>query len=262
MESGICLLALAPLRALPDHRSEMTSQLLFGEMYEILEKEKKWIRIKCLYDGYEGWLDAKQTEILNDEESERIQKSDLYVASDPVQLVFSRHRSLSFPLLAGSSLPGISGKNLLINHEHYEYEGDYETFSPVVDGQLIVETAYQFMHTPYLWGGRSPFGIDCSGFTQVVYKICGIPVARDAAQQITQGDAVDFIGEALPGDLAFFENEEGNIVHTGIMISSSRIIHASAYVKTDHIDHEGIFDTKRNHYSHKLRMIRRFVHTS
>jgi len=116
-----------------------------------------------------------------------------------------------------------------------------------------------YLHAPYVWGGRSPFGIDCSGFTQMAYKIAGIQLLRDASQQATQGETISFISDARPGDLLFFDDEEGFITHTGILMPDSRVIHASGRVRVDKVDHQGIFDQESGKYTHKLRLIKKIL---
>jgi len=110
-----------------------------------------------------------------------------------------------------------------------------------------------------LWGGRSPFGIDCSGFTQMVYKLCGMPLKRDAWMQAEQGQDIHLLDETQPGDLAFFDNEEGRIIHVGILTTKNRIIHASGKVRLDSIDHQGIFNSETKRYTHNLRLLKRLI---
>ena len=121
----------------------------------------------------------------------------------------------------------------------------------------IVHKAFLFLNTPYLWGGKTPFGIDCSGFTQLVYKLCGHTLLRDAKDQATQGEVLSFIEESEPGDLAFFDNEEGVITHVGIIMQDYFIIHASGKVRIDVLDHSGIYNTDTKKHTHKLRVIKR-----
>ena len=123
----------------------------------------------------------------------------------------------------------------------------------------MIETAYLFLNAPYLWGGKTIFGIDCSGFTQMVYKLNGHQLLRDASQQATQGDPLSFIEESEPGDLAFFDNEEGLITHVGIMLKDNHIIHASGKVRVDRIDHTGIYNNELRTHTHKLRVIKRII---
>jgi gamma-D-glutamyl-L-lysine dipeptidyl-peptidase len=115
------------------------------------------------------------------------------------------------------------------------------------------------LNSPYLWGGKTPFGIDCSGFTQMAYKLAGIKLRRDAWQQAEQGHTINLLEETEPGDLAFFDNDEGNIVHVGIILRDHKIIHAAGKVRIDSIDHYGINNKELKKYTHKLRLIKRMV---
>jgi cell wall-associated NlpC family hydrolase len=171
--------------------------------------------------------------------------------------------------LMGSSLPGLEGQFFTINGENYVFEGPVsdstqleEASSPqerIEAKKGITEDAMLYLNSPYQWGGRSPFGIDCSGFAQMVYKLKKIKLLRDASQQATQGEVVNLLEEAEPGDLAFFDNEEGNITHVGILLDHFRVIHASGSVRIDSIDHEGIYDEKQGKYTHRLRLMKRIV---
>jgi cell wall-associated NlpC family hydrolase len=117
----------------------------------------------------------------------------------------------------------------------------------------------RFINSPYIWGGRIPSGMDCSGFTQLVCKIHGKPIPRNSWQQAETGENISSIDEAKPGDLVFFDNEQGRIIHVGMMISSGLVIHASGRVRIDQIDHHGIFKKEIGAYSHHLRSIRRII---
>lgn len=259
MIQGICLLSVIPLRFEPTDTSEMVSQLLFGEMFQITETQNSWLKIITVFDSYEGWIDKKQCCYISTEEFNRLNKENTAVSTDIVQLIYNKTLNFITPILMGSSLPAIEEKFLNIDNNEYIFESDYTSKSINVNGVKISEYARQYLNAPYLWGGRTPFGIDCSGFTQIVMKLCGISIARDAAQQALQGKPIDFISEAMPGDLAFFENSENNIVHAGIILYNQKIIHASGKVRIDDIDHEGIFNNDLHIYTHKLRFIRRFV---
>jgi len=245
MKQGICKLSNIPVRKEPSGTSEMVNMLLFGEQYEIIEKQNEWLNIIGLYDGYSGWINIKQhTELFGECGNSHIISNFPFVKA-------SINNTTHF-LLPGSEIFNFNGNVAEIDTETITLNDSIS-----IDKQTIVETALQYINAPYLWGGRSPFGIDCSGFTQVVFKIHGIKLKRDAYQQAEQGETVAFREIALPGDLAFFDNTEGKITHTGIMLDADRIIHASGQVRIDRIDQYGIIHSESGEYSHKLRIIKR-----
>src|SRR5690554_4192397 len=247
MEYGICNLSIVPLRAEPSDLSEMVSQLLYGEHFKVLEKRKNWSFIRLAFDGYEGWLDNKQFVHIDQEEYIQLETKPLRLSSDVVDFVmFENHQLLSICL--GSS---ISASDLL-NHS---FEG--KSFSGDLPKNHLIVSAVSYLNTPYLWGGKTPFGIDCSGFTQMVYKLNGKRLLRDASQQATQGEALSFIEESEAGDLAFFDNEEGKITHVGIIMEDNYIIHAHGKVRIDRLDHSGIFNVELRRHTHRLRVIKR-----
>ncbi|MCX6245828.1 MAG: C40 family peptidase [Bacteroidetes bacterium] len=269
MDFGICLQSVIPVRAEPSHKSEMVTQVLFGELYRIIGKENEWLKVRLVYDNYEGWIGAKQSVQLDEEEFIRLINADSPASLDLVQLLSSDTRRTIIPILLGSSLPGFADQKFTIAGETFSFDGLIADTTLLETSQTpqerqkakqtIVDDAMLYLHAPYLWGGRTPFGIDCSGLTQMVYKLKKIKLLRDAAQQATHGEPLNFISEAEPGDLAFFDNEEGNIVHVGLMLDKSRIIHASGKVRIDMIDHEGIFNEEEQQYTHKLRVIKRII---
>lgn len=238
MSKAIINVSIVPVRASNSDKSEMVSQLLFGEAIEILDTKKNWTKIKSLYDNYEGWIDSKQYAPISDEDFE---KRDTEIITEKV--LYYNHQEEKFLLSIGSEVERVNPQ---------------ET-SPEDLRDLIAETALGFINVPYLWGGRSFFGIDCSGFTQIVYKVNGIKIPRDAYQQAELGEVLDFVEEAQPGDLAFFENEDGKIIHTGIMLEDQKIIHAHGKVRIDELDSTGIFNKNLNKHTHKLRFIKRIL---
>ena len=157
----------------------------------------------------------------------------------------------------GSSLPFYNNKNLLLNKTQFNYEGTVVARNQPKTS--IIEIAFRYLNTPYLWGGKTPFGIDCSGFTQMVYKLCGYKLLRDATQQATQGEVLSFIEESEPGDLAFFDNNEGVITHVGIIMKDNYIIHAHGKIRVDRLDHSGIFNIDTHKHTHKLRVIKKII---
>lgn len=254
---GICNLSVVPVRKEASDRSEMVTQLLFGEQFEVVGKNKQWRKIRVSYDGYEGWIDEKQFAVLTSDEFKDLNDKSHPLSMDLVQVVDKE--GLVFPIVLGSTLPFLKEKLCLLGATPYKFEGHIREPDTFADKSLLVENAHMYLNTPYLWGGRSPFGIDCSGFTQVVYKLSGIKLQRDAFQQAEQGMTLNFIAEAEPGDLAFFDNEEGKIIHVGIVISGSRIIHAAGKVRIDKVDHQGIYNVDTKKYTHKLRVVKRLL---
>lgn len=258
MEYGIAFQSVIAVRAKPEHAAEQTSQLLFGEMYVVEESREDWLRITLLYDQYAGWIHYKQHHPLSKPEAEKLMKASASVAAELVQTISNNDRS--FPIVIGSTLYDFDGMNFRIGKEKFVYSGQaIGTDSNLIQGEHIRRFAMKFLHAPYLWGGRSPFGIDCSGFTQIVFKLYGIQLPRDAFQQADCGKTLHFIHEAREGDIAFFDNEDGRITHVGILLDNDQIIHASGCVRIDMVDHYGIFNKELKKYTHKLRIIKRVV---
>jgi len=259
MTFGICNVSIMPLRSLADDRSEMISQVLFGETLEVLEMRSNWALVRVSTDRYEGWVDPKQFAIIDDEELNRLSSSKLFYTTDLVQILTHVKTKQMIPLIMGSHLPGLNERKLNIAGEQYIFDASSIQSIVKPTRKRILENAMMYINAPYLWGGKSPFGIDCSGFTQTVYKVSGVLLNRDASQQALQGETVNFITDALAGDLAFFDNEEENITHVGILLGDNKIIHASAKVRIDAIDHQGIFNVDTRRYSHKLRIIKSYI---
>lgn len=256
MTGGICYLSLVAVRAEPSSKSEMANQLLYGDIVDIDQTSGEWIRIISRHDNYAGWCNIRQIELLNNETLEVISHSSrILVSSTTATIITGGMPSLT--LVQGSTLYKLSnGKLAGPGGEYHIAEG--ETRIPQNNySEDIIELALSYLKTPYLWGGRSPFGIDCSGFTQMVYKMQGINLMRDAKQQAGQGMLINLMAETMAGDLAFFDNEEGQIVHTGILTGNGSIIHAHGEVRIDQVDHHGIYDKSKGKYTHKLRLIRR-----
>ncbi len=254
---AICHLSIVPIRKEANDRSEMVSQLLFGEAVEIIDKYKSWYKVKVYSDDYIGWVDQKQVMKVSEAEEKEYKLNSFQVSTDLLQIAFINGSEMC-SLAIGSTLPFLQNKQMTFGGNNYVYEGQ-STDSRIVKPANVVTQAQIFLNAPYLWGGRSPFGIDCSGFTQLVYKLCGYNLKRDANQQAEQGETITFLQEAKPGDLAFFENPDGRIVHVGILLHNNTIIHASGKVRIDKIDHQGIFNEENKNYSHNLRLIKRIV---
>lgn len=255
---GICHLSLVPLRAEASDKSEILSYLLFGDCFEILEQTEKWTLILTSFDNYSGWVDSKQILMISARQYDEysLQSSTLGAAVYQPLVKISSGELLY--LLAGSSIPPLCDHQFFLAAEEYRFPATPLFASGTPIENLVTTYARFFLHAPYLWGGRTLFGIDCSGFSQIVYKMLGIKLPRDAWQQAEGGQTVNFLQEAVPGDLAFFDNEEGRIVHVGIMLADQQIIHASGRVKIDPIDDQGIYSLDLKRHSHKLRIIKRY----
>lgn len=253
---GICELSLVPVRNEPSDDSEMTTQLLFGDLFQVTHKHKQWLHIRQEFDNYEGWIDEKQCSPLKEQTYRTLINLPTSVCLDYVNYLSSSDNTFLIPVLIGSSLPGLVKETFYIGDTIYTYEGEILLPDTSPKHESILENAMVFRNSPYMWGGKSPFGIDCSGFTQIVYKTSGLRLLRDTSQQVTQGENVHLLSEASPGDLAFFDNEDGKITHVGILISRDRIIHASGKVRIDNIDHQGIYNQDLQKYTHNLRLIK------
>lgn len=245
MEYGICNLAAVPLRAQPSSRSEMVSQILFGEAFEIMEQTDDWARIITSFDGYEGWLNRLQYITLSAAGYKKHQQKNALLTTRPITQAWIKANNSVIYLPIGSSLSFLEGTACHIRDDYFEIIGE------IGEKDNLLNTAKSFLNVPYLWGGRTHFGIDCSGFSQSVFRLQGVNLKRDAYLQAEQGNTVDFLQEAKLGDLAFFDNEDGRIIHVGIMLNNEQIIHASGKVKIDRIDNQGIYSDELKKYTHK-----------
>jgi gamma-D-glutamyl-L-lysine dipeptidyl-peptidase len=251
MERFVCENVFVPLRVGPSHKSEMLSQVLFGEKYEVLDKVGHWMKIVTTFDNYAGWIDMnhiQQTPETDKSKGHVLNRSLLCFKEDKTRLV----------LEAGCEIydPDLKRKTFKVGEHTYTTCNEF-CENHIAASESLTDTALKFMNSPYIWGGRISSGIDCSGFTQLVYKIQGKPIPRDSWQQADAGTEVSFIDEANPGDLVFFDNETGKISHVGMILSRGLVIHASGRVRIEPIDHQGIFKAEINDYSHHLRAIRR-----
>lgn len=255
---GICQVSVAPIRRKADDTSEIVSQLLFGELFTILtKKNKSWVKIKCEWDDYVGWIDPKQVKGLTEGEFDALKTKNAYALEVAQPITYGE---ISFPIVAASTLPQFDGMTFTILKQKHFYNGQVIVPDQVaINPELLIKVAKKYLNAPYLWGGRSPFGIDCSGLIQCVFKIFGIKLPRDAYQQAELGEMVDFVSSSNVGDLAFFENKQGRIHHVGIILEDNYIIHASGMVRIDKLDHFGIYHKGKRSYTHKLRFIKRIL---
>lgn len=237
MNYGICDLAMMPIRKEGSHTAEMVSQLLYNERYEVLDEKPGWYLIRTVEDQYEGWIQGIQHHPISEQEFMDYNGKERFIVDQP--FLEYRGRFLTMGAMLFEPVPGTMTVP--------------ENFSPA----LMLEFGQKFLDVPYLWGGRNFFGIDCSGFVQLCARAAGKLLPRDASQQVQEGELVYFLPEIQPGDLAFFCNEEGHIVHVGMMLDNERILHASGKVRIDYLDQTGIFNKERNEHTHRLQVIKR-----
>ncbi len=233
----------------------MVSQMLFGEMADVLEKKDGWLRVSALFDGTEGWVDAKQFRPITP--SEKADFAENHAIS--LALVEGAMAADHFlPITLGATLPAFDGIRFTLGDAAFSFSG--QTIFPktvAATGELIQKIAKKYLHAPEFRGGRSPFGIDSSGLVQMVYKMAGIRLLRDAEQQAAQGRLVDFMQETQVGDIAFFDDQKGRIIHCGLILEGSKILHVWGRARLDSVDHFGIFNAELNKYSHQLRIVKR-----
>ncbi|MEO6220376.1 MAG: C40 family peptidase [Ginsengibacter sp.] len=236
MDYAVVVVAAAPVRRKPMHRKEMINQLLFGEMVQVIKtKGDLWVKIRSLHDEYEGWMTHAMLQIVN---KDGANNPIAFVTTDLLSTVFIGDKKIHVP--CGSSLPFFENGNGMLGDTQYNFNGDYCKRSEQQPGiEILNKLTADWLNVPYLWGGRTPLGIDCSGFVQIIYKLLGIDLPRDAWQQAQEGKPVKNFGDSQPGDLAFFDNKE-DIVHVGILLGDGKIIHCSGKVRIDNIDKKGI----------------------
>lgn len=246
---GVCNLSIVPIRKNGDNKSEMISQLLYGDLYEVIEKKEKWLLIKTVFDNYQGWIEKNQfIEIKSNQLFKELSKNRVY-SLNLIHYVETSNKNL-IPIMLGSNIS-------ISKHIKHSFDGEFS--DKIRSRKDIIETARLYLNAPYLWGGKTPFGIDCSGLTQMVYKINGYNIPRDAKDQVKLGRNLGFIEESKEGDLAFFDNEEREIIHVGILLKNNYIIHASGHVKIDRIDQTGIYNLNKKKHTHKLRTIKNII---
>lgn len=254
MDYGIADVSIIPMRFEASDRAEMVNQILFGEHFKVVQKKAQWVKVRLAHDQYEGWICRKQ--YFEIDKAQFLSLSDDPIFFNPHLMdALSTDNGELIPIGLGSLLPFFDGKSCLVNSHRLHFEGG-QCLPEKFNKSNIVNTAYVFLHAPYLWGGRTPMGVDCSGLTQMAYRLNGMTLPRDASKQVELGTTLSFIEEAEPGDLAFFDNSEGEIIHVGIILENNHILHASGKVRIDRIDQQGVFNKELGQHTHKLRIIK------
>lgn len=258
MQYAINLNIILPVRAEASDRAEMVTQLLFGEFCEISEESNSFVKIKNYNDSYTGWADKKMLSEVSEDEYQKLQQQPIFRTLVPVADTFCLSNKTIYRLSAGSQLPFFDHEKstFTISNKTFQIHPSFVCYLPQPNEGNIIAAAMLFQNTPYLWGGKSIFGIDCSGFTQTVFSICGYNIPRDANMQVKEGLKINSLEEAKPSDLIFFE-KEGKTVHVGILLSGNRIIHASGNIRIDLMDEKGIFNQDLQQYTHVFSAIRR-----
>lgn len=272
---ALSLHSVVPVRAEAREGAEQNTQMLFGELCEVIEHSdvsiqhsERWRYIRLESDGQEGWVDAKMISPMTDDEYAAYKPTLEHAAmvAMPMAYAVSTNNGQTIPLTAGTRLPKYADGQFEVLGVRFRIDPSMVITAPLeLNEQNLLQAVRFFLNVPYLWGGKNAMGMDCSGFSQVVMSLFGKQLLRNASEQATQGKAVARLADAKAGDLAFFDHhEEGvehpaKITHVGIVIDPTRIVHCSGRVKVEKLDETGIYNIEQGGYSHRLASIRSFV---
>ena len=259
MQYAVVLTPLVPVRNEASEKSEMVTQLVFGDLLTIVDEAGEWVEVVNYFDNYRGWVTGKMLTTLSKEEYNQLTSSKPAIVRLPLLDIKEKNKNMPIRVSIGATLPGydylsqqmrVAGRIFTIKNKSV-----YKTDKTLLKD--ILRTATYFINTPYLWGGKSIMGIDCSGFVQIVYRMHNIDLPRDASQQINYGRRIDSFVDICPGDLAFFHNDKGNVVHVGIVYTPNQIIHCSGNVHTDKLTQEGIWSYELEKFTHRNILFKR-----
>lgn len=254
MKYGIITVPSAPVRKKSDHREEMINQLLFGEAVEIIKrKNETWLKVKNLADGYTGWITHHLVTIT---EIKNIEFNHAPLAAGIINVIKVNNASMHIPM--GSVLFGYNQHEGGFDTFRYQFKGKYLQPDTIENKRKAIRRfAKKWLNAPYLWGGKTIMGVDCSGFAQTIYKMAGISIPRDAWQQAEKGTLVS-LTRAKSGDLAFFDDKD-EIVHVGILLNNHTIIHSAGKVRIDPIDEKGIVHSDTGKRTHRLSIVKTYL---
>ena len=257
---ALSLHSIVPVRSEAREGAEQNTQMLFGELAQVLEEQPRWTRVRLESDHQEGWVDTKMIAPIAGDDLKAyktaLQKAAL--VAFPMTYAVSENNGQTIPLTAGTKLTNYQDGRFEVLGVGFRIDPSMVITAPrELNQETLLQTVRFFINTPYLWGGKNALGMDCSGFTQIVLSLFGKKLLRNASEQVTQGDPVNDLSQAKAGDLAFFDHEDGRISHVGIIIDPERIIHCSGRVKVEKLDPTGIFNAETGTYSHHLVSIRR-----
>lgn len=258
IDYGVCRLSVVPVRKESSDLTEQVTQLLFGDHYEVIKpsKDKKWLQIRIVFDQCEGWIDSSQHHTITKEYFDQINLVDFKITTEVSSWILYKKNPLS--IVMGSIVP-IAASELFKMEEQFAFNGESKAMSQRRDFEYIKSIALRYLHSPHQWGGKSPFGIDAAALMQMVFKIGGYSLPRTLRLQSQAGKKVNSLAGTKPGDVAFFQDKEGKIVHAGLLLDEDKIIHSSGRVRIDHLLEEGILNHETKIYSHALSVIRRIL---
>lgn len=256
MKQGISFQGFVPLRLEPDHSSEMISQLLFGETFCIKEESREWLLIDLDCDASLGWICRDSIQVLESSDAISNPETDLRIVSYPLITALDLNSGRQVILPAGSSWHSESGTKSLLGDRFFEVLSLDGLQKPGPDVDLE-DAGQRLLSLPHIHGGRCGFGFDAPGLIQMLYSLKGLKLPRTSISQAELGNTVNFLHEVKPGDLAFFDNVEGEIKHVGLLLKGGRILHVHHQVRIDRFDQQGIYCPEKEKYTHKLRIIKR-----
>ncbi|MBP5658840.1 MAG: C40 family peptidase [Paludibacteraceae bacterium] len=277
MEHAIILHSIVPVRAEAREGAEQNTQLLFGELCEVINTLPRWMRVRNEADNEEGFVDSKMVTLLSEQEYASYaaaQAASTARVALPMTYAVSANNGQTLPLTMGTRLANYHDGQFDLLGVSFRIDATAVAEQPLPLGeQTLMQVTRFLLNTPYLWGGKNALGMDCSGLTQTVMSLFGIGLPRNASQQVKCGKEIKNLQDGKAGDLVFFDHADPNndntepnnckgdtrITHVGILLNSQRVIHCSGRVKIEHIDPRGIFGAEQRVYTHHLAAIRRMV---